>query len=101
MSGKESQIISQAVVAQAERDDEPTFPRYTGPAFLSYGFRPFFLGAALFAGLAVLFWIALFAGQARSEFLYPPREWHVHEMLFGYLPALIAGPSWLSISGST
>lgn len=97
MSGKD---ISQSVVAQAERDDEPTFPRYAGPAFLSYGFRPFFLGAALFAGLAVLFWIALFAGQAQSEFLYPPREWHVHEMLFGYLPALIAGflltamPNW-------
>jgi uncharacterized protein involved in response to NO len=67
---------------------------------LSYGFRPFFLGAALFAGVAVLVWIALFAGQAQSEFLYPPREWHVHEMLFGYLPALIAGflltamPNW-------
>jgi len=100
MSGKDIPIVSQSVVAQVEGDDEPTFPRYTGPAFLSYGFRPFFLGAALFAGLAVLFWTALFAGHAQSEFLYPPREWHVHEMLFGYLPALIAGflltalPNW-------
>ena len=100
MSGKDIPIVSQSVVAQVEGDDEPTFPRYTGPAFLSYGFRPFFLGAALFAGFATIFWIALFAGQAQSEFLYPPREWHVHEMLFGYLPALIAGflltamPNW-------
>lgn len=100
MSGKDIPIVSQPVAAPAEGDDEPTFPRYTGPAFLSYGFRPFFLGAALFTGLAVLFWIALFAGLAESESLYPPREWHVHEMLFGYLPALIAGflltamPNW-------
>lgn len=64
------------------------------------GFDRFFLGAALFAGLVVLIWIALFAGQIPMEFLYPAREWHVHEMLFGYLPALIAGflltamPNW-------
>ena len=28
-----------------------------GPALLSYGFRPFFLGAGLFAALAMLLWI--------------------------------------------
>ena len=28
-----------------------------GPALLSYGFRPFFLGAGLFAFLAMLAWI--------------------------------------------
>jgi uncharacterized protein involved in response to NO len=28
-------------------------PSYRGPAFFSYGFRRFFLGAALFAGVAV------------------------------------------------
>ncbi len=100
MSGKEIPIANQSVVAQVEGDDEPTFPRYTGPAFLSYGFRPFFLGAALFTGLAVLAWVALFVGWAQAELFYPPREWHVHEMLFGYLPALIAGflltamPNW-------
>lgn len=100
MSSKEIPVVNQPVAAQDERDDEPTFPRYAGPAFLSYGFRPFFLGAALFAGLTVLFWIALYAGKARADFLYSPRDWHVHEMLFGYLPALIAGflltamPNW-------
>ncbi|HSR34071.1 MAG TPA: NnrS family protein, partial [Anaerolineae bacterium] len=83
-----------------QEDDEPTFPPFKGPAFLSYGFRPFFLGAALFTGLAVLAWIAIFAGRVSVDFLYSPREWHVHEMLFGYLPALIAGflltamPNW-------
>ena len=100
MSSKEIQVIGQPVPASQQEGDEPTFPRYEGPAFLSYGFRPFFLGAALFTGLVVLVWVALFVGYLQAEFLYSPREWHVHEMLFGYLPALIAGflltamPNW-------
>jgi uncharacterized protein involved in response to NO len=100
MSLKQIQMVGQPAVAKQQEYDEPTFPRYAGPAFLSYGFRPFFLGAALFTGLAVLAWVALFAGMASAGFLYSPREWHVHEMLFGYLPALIAGflltamPNW-------
>ena len=100
MSPKEIPMVGQPVAAEQQEDDEPTFPPYKGPAFLSYGFRPFFLGAALFTGVAVLAWVALFAGKVSMDFLYPPREWHVHEMLFGYLPALIAGflltamPNW-------
>ena len=100
MSSKNIPIADRPVAAQNDSGDEPTFPPYVGPAFLSYGFRPFFLGVALFGGLAILMWIALFAGRAQAEFLYPPREWHVHEMLFGFIPALIAGflltamPNW-------
>ncbi|MDH5739554.1 MAG: NnrS family protein [Nitrospira sp.] len=100
MASKEIQMVGQSAVAEQQDNDEPTFPRYAGPTFLSYGFRPFFLGAALFTSLAILAWVALFAGKISLGFLYPPREWHVHEMLFGYLPALIAGflltamPNW-------
>jgi len=84
----------------AGSDEEPSFPRYNGPDFLSFGFRPFFLGAALFAGVAVPLWILVFAGTIGVNFLYPPREWHVHEMLFGFLPAVMTGflltaiPNW-------
>jgi uncharacterized protein involved in response to NO len=73
---------------------------YQGPAFFSYGFRPFFLGAAIFAGVAVPAWILTLIGIADSEFLYQARDWHVHEMLFGFLPAVITGflltamPNW-------
>ncbi len=75
-------------------------PNYHGPAFFSYGFRPFFLGAAIFCGLAVPAWILIRAGAGNSAFLYAPRDWHVHEMLFGFLPAVITGflltaiPNW-------
>lgn len=54
----------------------------------------------MFTSLAVLAWVAIVAGKVSVDFLYPSREWHVHEMLFGYLPALIAGflltamPNW-------
>ncbi len=100
MSAKEIPIVTQPTAAPVQEGDEPTFPPYAGPAFLSYGFRPFFLGAALFSSVTVLLWVALFAGGVRVEFLYLPREWHVHEMLLGFIPALIAGflltamPNW-------
>ncbi|MEQ1655731.1 MAG: NnrS family protein [Nitrospira sp.] len=75
-------------------------PSYKGPAFLSYGFRPFFLCAALFAGVAIPIWALILTGWTDSPFRYAPRDWHVHEMLFGFLPAVITGflltamPNW-------
>ncbi|MDO9116888.1 MAG: NnrS family protein [Nitrospira sp.] len=75
-------------------------PSYQGPAFLSYGFRPFFLSAALFAGIAIPVWALILSGWTDSPFRYAPRDWHVHEMLFGFLPAVITGflltamPNW-------
>src|SRR5512147_817411 len=73
---------------------------YQGPVFFSYGFRPFFLGAALFAGVAIPAWLLMLGGVGRLESLYPARDWHVHEMVFGFLPAVITGflltaiPNW-------
>ena len=73
---------------------------YRGPAFFSYGFRPLFLGAALFAGVAIPVWILLLAGVGDSELFSAARQWHVHEMVFGFLPAVITGflftaiPNW-------
>ena len=70
------------------------------PAVLSYGFRPFFLLGALQAGLAILFWLPLFYSRLDTSSLFAPVDWHVHEMLFGYLPAVMTGflltaiPNW-------
>ncbi|HJT19040.1 MAG TPA: NnrS family protein [Nitrospira sp.] len=92
--------VSQPQRTEAESNDEPVFPKYGGPPFLSYGFRPFFLGAAVFAGVAVPVWVLTIAGLSGSSFLYTPREWHIHEMLFGFLPAVMTGflltaiPNW-------
>lgn len=81
---------------------------YHGPALFSYGFRPFFLFGAAFAAAAMLVWIPLLAGSIQTGSHFNPIEWHIHEMLFGYLPAIIAGflltavPNWtgrLPLSG--
>jgi len=78
----------------------PRLRDYTGPALLSYGFRPFFLFGSLYAGLAILAWLPIFYGELELSTVFAPRDWHIHEMLYGYLPAVITGflltavPNW-------
>ena len=73
---------------------------YRGPALFSYGFRPFFLFGAIYAGAMIPLWLAAFAGDATLPTAFAARDWHVHEMLFGYVSAVIAGflltavPNW-------
>ncbi len=73
---------------------------YTGPALFSVGFRPFFLGATLFAGLAVLLWLGAFAHGAALGPQSDAMSWHAHEMIFGFIGAVVAGflltavPNW-------
>lgn len=83
-----------------QRSPVPRLRDYQGPAILSYGFRPFFLLGAVYAGLAILVWLPVFLGELTLWTAFVPRDWHVHEMLYGYLPAVITGflftaiPSW-------
>ena len=82
------------------RTPVPRLRAYDGPALLSYGFRPFFLLGSIYAGLAVLIWLPVFYGELSLHSAFAPRDWHVHEMLYGYLPAVITGflftaiPNW-------
>ena len=78
----------------------PRLRDYRGPVLLSYGFRPFFLFGAIYAGLAVLAWLPMFNGELELSTAFSPVDWHVHEMLYGYLPAVVTGflltaiPNW-------
>jgi uncharacterized protein involved in response to NO len=78
----------------------PRLRAYAGPAVLSYGFRPFFLLGSIWAGLEVLIWMPMFQGALSFETAFSARDWHVHELLFGYIPAIVAGflltaiPNW-------
>ena len=71
-----------------------------GPILLSYGFRPFFLFGAIYAGLAVLAWLPIFNGELNLPSAFSAVDWHAHEMLYGYLPAVVTGflltaiPNW-------
>jgi len=60
--------------------------------FLSVGFRPFFFAAVWAATLLPTFWISIYFGYIDYHgLLLTPASWHSHEMIFGFVPALIAG----------
>jgi uncharacterized protein involved in response to NO len=78
----------------------PRFRVHQGWPLLANGFRPFFLFGSIYAGLAILVWLPVFYGEITLTSAFAPRDWHVHEMLYGYLPAVITGflftaiPNW-------
>ncbi len=73
---------------------------YQGPALFSYGFRPFFLSATVFALLVVPVWWLVWRGDVSVGGRFVPTDWHIHEMIFGYGAAVVAGflftavPNW-------
>jgi len=73
---------------------------WTGPAILTFGFRPFFFGAAVWATLAMAIWVPMLSGHLALPTAFDPASWHAHEFLFGYLGAVVAGflltavPNW-------
>ncbi|MBC7737340.1 MAG: NnrS family protein [Candidatus Saccharibacteria bacterium] len=73
---------------------------WTGPAILSYGFRPFFLFGSVWAALAMVLWVLMLSGHDVVPTAFDPVSWHAHEFLFGYLGAVLAGflltavPNW-------
>lgn len=86
-----------------------TLRAYRGPALFSYGFRPFFLGGAIWAVAAMALFAGVLWGGLRLPTMLAPVDWHIHELLFGYVPAIVAGflltavPNWtgrLPIAGS-
>ena len=70
---------------------EPAAPAPRGAAFLRLGFRPFYLGAAVLAALAVPAWMMVFLGQWVWAPALSPLLWHAHEMLLGFASAVIIG----------
>ena len=81
---------------------------YAGPAVFAYGFRPFFLAAGLWAAFGILLWLPQYMGVLTLPTYFSALDWHVHEMIYGYVAASIAGflltaiPNWtgrLPVSG--
>lgn len=62
-------------------------------------FRPFYLGAALWAALIVPLWVAMFLGAMTWQPTPLLLLWHAHEMLFGFAIAVIVG--FLLTAGKT
>lgn len=80
--------------AQADQAGQPRSDLF------SYGFRPFFLAAALWSIVALAIWLASLATGTALPSHFDPLAWHVHEMLFGFVMAAVAGflltaiPNW-------
>lgn len=75
-------------------------------ALFELSFRPFFLAGAVFAALVIPLWAAAWLGfmgdwQPTGGWL----AWHMHEMLFGFAAAIIAGfaltavQNWTGVPG--
>jgi len=73
---------------------------YAGPALFAYGFRPFFLAAGFWGAFGILLWLPQYLGALTLPTHFGPLDWHIHEMLYGYVAAAVAGflltaiPNW-------
>ena len=81
--------------------DPDRTPYMAMPALFDRGFRPFFLLAGLWAPTALLLWLAMLAGILEPPTAMDPVAWHVHEMLFGFIAAAIAGFLLTAVPGWT
>src|SRR5215831_4505002 len=70
------------------------------PPVLLYAFRPMFLAAGSWAVVALALWLATLLANLRLPTRFDPISWHIHELLFGFVMAAVAGflltaiPNW-------
>ena len=68
--------------------------------FFRGGFRPFFFGGPAWAVIAITLWLLSLTGVVTLPTAIDALAWHRHEMLFGFVGAVIAGflltaiPNW-------
>lgn len=61
-------------------------------ALFNLGFRPFFLGASLFAIISIASWMLVYFSYLNISIEnISISQWHAHEMLYGYSMAVVAG----------
>ncbi len=63
----------------------------SGLALFTYGFRPFFLAAGIWAAAGILLWLPQYLGVLVLPTRFGALDWHIHEMLYGYVAAAVAG----------
>lgn len=73
---------------------------------LRLGFRPFFLSGAIFSIVAITLWLLMYKGTINLSPLGGGYWWHIHEMVFGFGSAIIAGflltavQNWTGVRGA-
>lgn len=72
-------------------DARPLIQNARSSVLLSYAFRPFFMLTGVYAVVVVLGWMGFLFGGWSLPLGWSPFKWHSHEMLYGLVPAAIAG----------
>lgn len=78
----------------------PRYRPYSGAALFARSYRPFFLGAAIWAVLALVLWLGTLTVGLVLPTRFDPVAWHAREMLFGFVGATVCGylltstPNW-------
>ncbi|MFV0576509.1 MAG: NnrS family protein [Vibrio sp.] len=76
------------------------------PPILRLGFRPFFLLGSFYAVIAIVIWVYAFQYGQPAALQVPALWWHVHEMIFGFAMAIVAGflltavQNWTGFNGT-
>jgi uncharacterized protein involved in response to NO len=108
MKSEAQRVMSQKIGVRDGSIDGRASASWT--ALFSYGFRPFFLGAGIYAVVAMSTWVGWLLTQHPAWLASQgsPAAWHAHEMVFGFAMAAVAGflltavPNWtgaLPLSG--
>jgi uncharacterized protein involved in response to NO len=88
------------IVSRASLRPMPRLASAPGSGLFICGFRPFFLGGAIYAAAVILIWVPRYLGVYHIPTALSPVDWHAHEMLYGYLAAVMTGflltaiPNW-------
>jgi uncharacterized protein involved in response to NO len=84
-------LIRKETVIEPSLSQPVRAPQQSGPALFSTGFRPFFLLAGIAAVVLMAIWLLGYTKHDPLLTYYGSSGWHAHEMLFGYVVAVIAG----------
>jgi len=93
-SGAKSVTRGEQMLALRRRRMAASHPFFRG------GFRPFFFAGAAWALIALTLWLCSLLGNITLPTALDALAWHRHEMLFGFVGAIIAGflltavPNW-------
>jgi len=77
--------------ARSLKQSAPRVGVFVGVRMLAYPFRPFFLLTGAYGAVLIAAWAGLLGNALSLPLGVAATQWHAHEMLFGIVPAAIAG----------
>jgi len=84
-------LCSDASVMVTEKTTAAAQSAWSRRPVFALGFRPFYLLAIIFAAVALPVWMSVYFGIITPGGYLHGIAWHSHEMLFGFVVAVIAG----------